>query len=66
MNEKPKTRAERSIDWQNRYVAPVLLVIGLIGVAAVWAVGGVAWWIALAVLSFGTYALVKVIQRNRE
>ena len=65
MNEKPKTRAEKSVDWQNRYITPVLLVIGLIAVAASVVAGAITWWVAIVVMGFGAFALVSVIKRNR-
>ncbi len=65
MSEKHKTRAQKSVDWQNRYITPILLVIGLIVVAASWAVGAIPWWLAVVVLGFVAFALVFVIQRNR-
>ena len=65
MSEKPKTRVQKSVDWQNRYITPILLVIGLIVVAASWAVGAIQWWYAVVILGFVAFALVSVIQRNR-
>jgi uncharacterized membrane protein len=66
MTEKPKTRREKSVDWQNRTITPVLLAIGLIVVAASWAVGAIEWWLAVLVLAFGASALVSVFRRNRQ
>ena len=65
MSEKPKTRAQKSVDWQNRYITPILLVLGLIIVAVSWAVDAIPWWLAVVVLGFVAYALVSMIQRNR-
>ncbi len=65
MNEKPKTRREKSVDWQNRYITPILLAIGLIVVAASWAAGAIQWWLAVGVLAFSAAALISVIRRNR-
>ena len=65
MNEKLKTRAEKSVDWQNRFITPVLLVAGLIAVAASWAVGAISWWLAIMVLGFITFSLLSLIRRDR-
>ncbi len=46
-----KSRAERSVDWQNRYLTPILLVVGLLLIAAVWALGAIPWWLAVALLA---------------
>jgi len=61
-----KSRAERSVDWQTRYVTPILLVVGLVLIAGAWAVGAIPWWLAVALLAFGAFALVGVISRNRQ
>ena len=65
MSEEPKTRAEKSVELQNRYITPILLVIGLIVVEASWAASAIPWWIAIVVLGFCAFALVSVIQKNR-
>jgi hypothetical protein len=61
-----KNRAERSVDWQNRYLTPILLVVGLLLIAGAWAVGAIPWWLAVALLAFGGFTLVGVISRNRK
>ena len=61
-----KSRAERSVDWQNRYVTPILLVVGLLLIAGTWAVGSIPWWLAVVLLAFGVFALVGVVSRNRK
>lgn len=66
MRKELKTRAQKSVDWQNRYIAPALLVIGMIVVAASWAAGAIPWWLAVVVLVFTVFALVSLIQRNRQ
>lgn len=66
MRKELKTHAQKSVDWQNRYITPVLLVIGLIVAAASWAAGAISWWLAVVVLVFIAFALVSVIQRNRQ
>jgi uncharacterized membrane protein len=65
MSDKPRTRAQKSVAWQNRYITPILLVIGLIVVAASWAAGAIQWWLALVILVFCAVALVSVIRQNR-
>ena len=60
-----KSRAERTVDWQNRYLTPILLVVGLLLIAGVWAVGAIPWWLAILLLVFGIFALVGVVSRNR-
>ena len=65
MSDKPKTRAEKSVEWQNRYITPILLVIGLIVVAASWFVDAIPWWLAIVVLGFSAFALVSLVQKNR-
>ena len=60
-----KSRAERSVDWQNRYLTPILLVVGLLLIAGVWAVGAIPWWLAILLIVFGIFALVGVVSRNR-
>ena len=65
MSEEPKTRAEKSVEWQNRYITPILLVVGLIVVAASWAVSAIPWWLAIVVLGLNALALVSVIHKNR-
>ena len=59
-----KSRAERSVDWQNRYLTPILLVVGLLLIAGVWAVGAIPWWLAILLIVFGIFALVGVVSRN--
>lgn len=66
MSEKQKTRRERSIDWQNRYINPILLPIVLIAVAASWAVGRLEGWIAIVILAFGVWQLVALIRKNKK
>ena len=61
-----KSRAERSVDWQNRYLTPILLVVGLLLIAGAWAVGATPWWLAVVLLVFGAFALIAVISRNRQ
>ena len=61
-----KSRAERSVTWQNRYLTPVLLVIGLLLIAGSWAVGAIPWWLGVVLLLFGASALIGVISRNRQ
>ena len=61
-----KSRAERSVDWQNRYLTPILLVVGLCLIAGAWAVGSIPWWLAVVLLVFGVFALVGVVSRNRQ
>lgn len=60
-----KNRAERSVDWQNRYLTPILLVVGLLLITGAWAVGAIPWWLAVVLLAFGAFALVGVVNRNR-
>ena len=60
-----KSRAERSVDWQNRYLTPILLVVGLLLIAGAWAVGAIPWWLAVVLLVFGVFVLVGVVSRNR-
>jgi uncharacterized membrane protein YdbT with pleckstrin-like domain len=60
-----KSRAERSVDWQNRYLTPILLVVGLLLIAGAWAVDAIPWWLAVVLLAFGVFALVSVVSRNR-
>ena len=61
-----ENRAERSVEWQNRYLTPILLVIGLVLIAGAWAVGAIPWWLAMVLLAFGVFALVGVVSRNRK
>ena len=61
-----KSRAERSVAWQNRYLTPILLVIGLLLIAGAWAVGSIPWWLAVVLLLFGVFALVGVVSRIRQ
>ena len=65
MTDKDESRAERSVAWKSRYITPVLLVVGLVLVAAAWAFGSIPWWLAVIVLVFGVFALVGVISRSR-
>ena len=65
MSEKPKTWAQKSVAWQNRYLTPVLVVIALVFAAVSWAAGGISWWVAVVLLVFGAVVLVSVIKRNR-
>jgi uncharacterized membrane protein YdbT with pleckstrin-like domain len=60
-----KSRAERSVDWQNRYLTPILLVVGLLLIAGAWVVGSIPWWLAVVLLAFGAFALFGVVSRNR-
>ena len=53
-----------AIDWQNRYITPILLVLGIILVAASWAAGGISWPIAIVVLAFMSVVLVAEIRRR--
>ena len=61
-----KSRAERSVDWQNRYLTQILLVVGLLLVAEAWAVGSIPWWPAAVLLAFGLFVLVGVVSRNHK
>lgn len=61
-----KSRAERSVDWQNRYLTPILLVVGLLLVAGAGAVSAIPWWLAVVLLAFGVFAVVRVVSRNRK
>ena len=61
-----KSRAERSVDWQNRYLTPILLVVGLVLIAGAWAVGAITWWLAVVLLAFGAFSFVGVVSRNRK
>jgi len=61
-----KSRAERSVDWQNRYLTPILLVVGLVLIAGAWVVGAIPWWLAVVLLAFGVFALFGVVSRNRK
>jgi fatty acid desaturase len=68
MSEKPKTRREKSVEWQNRYLTPILVVLALIvliGLVASSAVGSISWWVSVGLLAFGAFTLVSVIRRNR-
>lgn len=65
MSETNKTRREKSVAWQNRYITPVLLTLGLIAVAASWAAGAIEWWLAIVLLVFVAFGLVMSVQRNR-
>ena len=59
------TKRKKMIDWQNRYITPVLLVLGIILVAASWAAGGISWPIAIALIAFVSFALVAEIRKIR-
>ncbi len=61
-----ENRAERSVEWQNRYLTPILLVVGLLMIAGAWLVGAIPWWLAAILLPFGGFALVGVVSRNRQ
>lgn len=61
-----KSRTERSVAWQNRYITPILLIVGLLLIAGAWAVGSIPWWLAVVLLAFGAFALVGVVRRNRQ
>lgn len=61
-----KTRAERSVEWQNRYLTPILLVVGLVMIAGAWAVGSIPSWLAVVLLAFGAFVLIGVVVRNRQ
>lgn len=50
MNET--TRRQRSVEWQDKYLRPVLLVVAILVVIAVWAAGGIPWWLAVPLLMF--------------
>jgi fatty acid desaturase len=68
MSDEPKTLAQRSVDWQKRYLTPVLVALALIvliAVVAASAVGSISWWVAVGLLAFGVFTLVSVIRRNR-
>lgn len=56
------SRTARSLAWQQRYLVPVLVVVGLVAVAATWAAGGIAWWIAVPVLALAVVALVGLVR----
>jgi cation transport ATPase len=64
MNKQDKSRRQQFVDWQNKYITPVLLVIGFIAVAASWGVGAISWGVAVIVLAFITFALVTVIKKK--
>lgn len=57
-------RRQRSVEWQNRYLTPVFLIAAVLAVALVWAVGAIAWWLAVLLLAFGVATLVGVIRRQ--
>ena len=61
-----KSRAARSVAWQNRYLTPILLVIGVLLIGTAWAVGSIPWWLAVVLLAVGVFALVGVVSRNRK
>jgi hypothetical protein len=64
MTDDGKSRAERSVAWQNRYVMPALLVVGMILIAGPWSVGAIPWWLAVGLLLFGAGARTSVVSRN--
>ena len=65
MNDEPKTRRQKSVDWQNRYLAPVLLPIVMIVVVVAWAAGRTEAWFAVFMLGVLAIYLVSVTRRNR-
>ena len=65
MTDNEESRAGRSVAWQNRYVTPVLLVVGLGLIAGTWAVGAIPWWLAVVLFVFCVFALVGVISKNQ-
>ncbi len=61
-----RNRAERSVAWQNRYLTPILLVVGLVVVAGSWAVGAIPWWLGVGLLLFGAFALFRLVSDTRK
>lgn len=60
-----KSRAERSVRWQNRYLTPVLLLVGMITTGVLWTLAAIPWWLAVVLLLFIAGSLASVVSRNR-
>jgi len=58
-------RAQRSVDWQNRYITPGLLIIGLVVIGGSWAVGAIPAWLGIILLVFGALTLIGVLRKPR-
>lgn len=65
MSDVHNTRAEKPDSKLRRYVAPALLAVGMIVVAASWALGVIGWWLADVTLLILLTLFISVIQRNR-
>ena len=57
--------AERSVNWQQRNITPILLALALIAVMAVTAVGGVPIWLGILIGVFVAWALIQRIRQRR-
>jgi Flp pilus assembly protein TadB len=65
MSDDSRTRRQRSVDWQNRYITPILVGLAFVVIAAVWALGGIPAWMAILLLVFAGASFVMAIRRNR-
>ena len=65
MTSNKKSPAERSVAWQNAYLTPILLIVGMLLIAGSWAVGAISWWLAVILLAFGGVTLAVVISKRR-
>lgn len=58
------SRAQRSVDWQNRNLVPWLLLVAVGVLVLAWLAGGIEWWLAIPLIVFGVGAYVGVKRRN--